>query len=146
MSYTIDVRREDGVFISRFSAQGLHGETFEQYIQAVIDLNIMFDQDGRTQVYHILMLGESQFQFDFATMFSSLSTIRQNKTMVELRNRLNSMAILVTSSSATTQFIETMLSNASYGGRRMTLFPTLDKALEFVRFDQTNPSDSTDQG
>jgi len=134
MSYTIEVQREHGIFISEFTSDPLRGEEFDRYLQEIITLNVMFDQDGRTQVYHILSLNAPQF--DFSGMLQALSVIRQNKTMVELRNRLHSMSIIVTTSPAVAQFIEAMLTQANYGGRRMAVFPTLETALEFVRFDQ----------
>lgn len=134
MSYTIDVQRENGIFISEFGPEMLRGDELDRYLQEIVDLNVMFDREGRTQVYHILHLETTDF--NFSGMLQALSVIRQNKTMIELRNRLHSLSIIVTTSPAIAQFIDAMLSQANYGGRRLALFPTMETALEFIRFDQ----------
>jgi hypothetical protein len=139
MPYRIEVQRENGLFISHFGPDTLRGEEFEQYLQDVVDLNIMFDREGRTQIYHVLALYSAQL--DFEGMMRALTTIRQNKAMAELRTRLNSLSIMVTTSPVMAQYIETMLSNSKAGGRRMGVFPTVEAALAFIRFEQSLPPD-----
>src|SRR5829696_5386432 len=112
MAYKIEVQHESGIFISSFGAEILRGEEFDQYLRDLIDLNVMFDRQGRTQVYHILLLETTQF--DFEGMLRALTLIRQNKEMIALRNRLHSLSMMVTTSPIMAQFIDTMLSNPAY--------------------------------
>lgn len=139
VTYKIEVQRENGLFISYFGPDTLRGEEFDQYLRDVIDLNVMFDREGRAQIYHVLVLDSARL--DFEAMMRALTTIRQNKQMAELRARLKSLSIMVTTSPVMAQYIETMLSNSTAVGRRMGVFPTLDAALAFIRFEQSLPPD-----
>lgn len=138
MSYKIDVQRENGVFISTFGSEMLRSDEFDRYLHDVVDVNLMFDSQGRTQIYHILLVEPNRI--DFEGMMRAVNTIRQNKEMVELRKRLNSQTMIVTTSPVIVQFIETILANSS--GRRMGVFPTLETALAFIRFDQSQLPDT----
>jgi hypothetical protein len=140
MPYRIVVQHENGIFISYFGTEILRGEEFDQYLSDVVDLNVTFDRAGFTQIYHILVLESAQF--DFETMLKALTTIRQNKHMSALRNRLQSLSMMVTTSPVMAQFIDTMLSNSIYGGRRMSAFSTLEAALAFIRFEKSLPPDA----
>ena len=140
MPYKIDIQHENGVFISFFGPDVLRGEEFDQYLRDVIDLNVMFDREGHTQVYHILVIESTQL--DFESMMRALITIRQNKDMIALRNRLHSLSIIVTNSHVMAQFIEMMLSNPGYGGRHLAMFPTVEAALAFIHFEQSQPPDT----
>jgi hypothetical protein len=140
MSYKITVQHQDGIFISSFEPSNLRGELFDQYLDDIVNLNVRFDREGRTKVYHILVLESTQL--DFEGMMRALSVIRQNKQMIALRNRLESLSMMVTATPTMAQFIETMMSNSGYGGRRMAVFPTLEAALAFIHFEQSQKPDT----
>lgn len=142
MSYKIDIQHKNGIFISFFGVEVLRGEEFDQYLRDVIDVNIMFDRAGHTQVYHILVIESTRL--DFEAMLRTLTITRQNKQIVALRNRLHSLSMIVSQSPVVTKFIETMLSNPDYGGRRLMLFPTVEAALAFIRFEQSQQRDAVD--
>lgn len=146
MPFTIDVRRDEGVFISTLTPGLLRGGAFEQYFQEIIRINKQFVDDGQAQVYHVIVLSGVKPKPDFSSVLSLLSLIRQSKTMIELRKRLNTRTVLVTTSAVIVQFIETMLSNDHYGGRRTLVFPTLEKALDFIRFERAHAADEDTSG
>jgi hypothetical protein len=140
MTYKINVQHEDGIFISTFGPDTLRGEEFDQYLRDVIDLNMAFDRRGLKKVYHILVFESAKL--DFEGMMRALTAIRQNKDMIDLRKRLQSLSMMVTNSPAMAQFIDTMLSNTTQSGRRMSVFPTVEAALAFIRFEQSQPLDT----
>ena len=140
MPYKITVQHENGIFISSFGVDTLRGEEFDQYLRDIIDLNVAFDRQGWTQIYHILLIDSPQL--DFEGMMRALTSIRQNREIAELRQRLQSLSIMVTTSPVMSQFIEMMLPNASAGGRRMATFPTLEAALAYIRFEQSQQSNA----
>lgn len=140
MPYRIEVQRDNNLFISYFGPETLRGEEFDQYLRDVINLNLMFDRAGRTQIYHVLVLESARL--DFEGMMRALTAIRQNKEMAEVRQRLKSLSIMVTTSPVMAKYVETMLSNSTANGRRMAVFPTVEAALAFIRFEQSLPPDT----
>lgn len=133
MSYRIDIHREMYTIVSHLDSGDLSPEDVARFLNEIIEIGESFIDGKLPCLYHILLTSETRF--DFGSILRALNSLRQNEAMINVRQKLNMMTILVGSGMQNLQFTQHMMSTPQYGGRPIAILPTLDLAIESVRRD-----------
>ena len=133
MFYQVEIHREINTLISHISVQIPTEQELQDYMAEIVRLGNGFAEEGSTRLYHLFLIEPRRF--DFAGGLRIILSFRNNKDLIEMRKRLNTMTILVGQTPKVFQTIMSMLPHAAMGGRPMAIFPTLEAALDFVKTD-----------
>ena len=134
MPYRVEFREEMNTLISYITPESPTAEEIQCYLDEVIRLQSIVIQNQSPRLYHILVLEARRY--NLIDGINIIRTIRQSKALNDPRKHLSVMTLLVGQTPRALQIMIAMMTRQNEDGRhQMSVFSTLEMALDFVRTD-----------